>query len=113
MTQRSNVTHEKFLTIEELAKQMLTYFLDEGGHGELFDAAKVLFSTNHEEIAKAFIYEAERMNEVEMLKNGLCSECGSELVNHHIPTTREYPSDDYPICSNTACRTTYLGRAIA
>ena len=72
--QRSNVTLEVFPTIQELAKTMLELLKDNGGHGDLYDAAKVLFSTNHEEIAKAFIYQAEDMNEKAMLAEGLCPE---------------------------------------
>ena len=105
---RSNVTLEKFPTIKELAKTMLTYFLDEGGAGELFDAAKVLYSTSHEEIAHAFIYAAEAMNEEAMRKEGLCPECGGTLVNHHIPATREDPAEDYPECED--CHTDYVRR---
>ena len=97
--QRSNVTHEAFPTIQELAKTMLTYFLNEGSHGELFDAAKVLFSTSHEEIAKAFIYEAERMNDKEMKSQGLCSECGSPL--RYKNNLERYD------CTNPACAISY------
>ena len=105
--QISNATLEAFPTIQQLAKTMLTYLLDEGGAGELFDAAKVLFSTSHEEIAKAFIFQAEEMNDAEMLREAKCSECGCDLDNRHIPATREDPAEDYPICSNSACRATY------
>jgi len=101
--QRSNLTLEVFPTIQELAKTMLTYFLNEGGHGELFDACKVLFSTNHEEIAKAFIFTAEEMNDEEMKLAGLCPECGSELVYKNALEVYS--------CTNQACAMSYTRRA--
>jgi len=95
--------------MKELARTMLIHLTNAGGHGDLFDAAKVLFSTNHEEIAKAFIYEAERMNEEAMLNESLCPECGSELINVCIPATKEDPEENYPEC--TECHDSYVRRA--
>ena len=97
--QRSNVTLEVFPTIQELAKTMLELLKDNGGHGDLFDAAKVLFSTSHEEIAKAFIYQAEDMNDEAMLAEGLCPECGEELIYKN--SLEKYD------CTNTTCAMSY------
>lgn len=99
MTQRSNVTLEPFPTMKELARTMLTHVYNAGGHGELFDTAKVLFSTSHAEIAEAFIFIAEEMSDKEMKKEGLCAECGDSL---------EYKNSlELYNCTNPACALQY------
>jgi len=89
--------------MQELARTMLIHLTNAGGHGDLFGACKVLFSTNHEEIAKAFIYEAERMNDKEMKLAGLCPECGSELVYKNALEVYN--------CTNPECAMSYTRRA--
>ena len=104
---RSNVTCEPMPTLKEGIKSLLDSFMSTQGFRDFHDVTKVIYSTNHEQIVRELIDQMETMNDEAMLSAGLCGDCGSDLVNHHIPATREDPEENYPICSNTACRTTY------
>jgi formate dehydrogenase maturation protein FdhE len=105
MTQRSSVTLEPIPTIQELVKTLLDNFMDNGGHGDFYDLTKVLYSTSHEEIAKALIYQAEDVNERAMLKVGLCPECGSTLEWREIKANRTDPGESWLECQT--CQSGY------
>jgi hypothetical protein len=101
---RSNVTLEQIPTIKESVKTLLENFMQNGGYGDFYDLTKVLYSTSHEDIAKELIYQAEDMNDAAMLAEGLCGDCGTRLINVHLPATREGQAEDYPMCPRCQIR---------
>ena len=109
MQQRSTLTLEVFPTVKEVINTMLDAMMSENGFEYFFDATKVVFSSKHEEILRALIDGMERRNEKAMLENSRCPECSGELVNVHLPATREDPEENYPECSE--CHDSYVRRA--
>ena len=105
---RSNVTCEPLPTLKEGIKALLDSFMSEQGYGDFFDLTKVIYSSNHEQIVRELIDQMEDLNDKAMRAEGLCSECGCGLENHHIPATRESLEENFPICSSPACRATYV-----
>lgn len=99
--QRSNVTLQPFPSIKEVVADLFEGYLSEQGSGDFFDMAKVLYSTSHEDIVKELICQAEEINEREMLREGLCAECGSHL--------RYRPNLERFDCSNPECALSYSG----
>jgi len=109
MQQRSTLTLEVFPTPKEVIDTMLDCFMDSEGFKAFHDATKVVFSSPHEVLLRALIDGMERRNEKAMLENSLCPECSGELVNVHLPATREDPEENYPECSE--CHDSYVKRA--
>lgn len=97
----SNVTSQPFPTLPEVVKEMLELYLNNNSYGDFWDASKVIYQSKHEDIVREVITQMENMSEVEMLKRGLCPNCGTELKYR-------YSLERY-VCPNDDCSLTYEG----
>ena len=98
---RSKFTIEPLPTAEEIYKDMVQLYLDERGYGDLHDVYRVLLSEDPAKIGIELFNVIEDMNEEKMLSEGLCGDCGTDLINVHLPATSEDPEENYlrcPLC---------------
>jgi hypothetical protein len=96
--QNSNATLEPFPTLKDVITTLLNNTMDCGGHGDFWDMCKVIYSSNHEEIVKELISQAEQMNDFAMLQHGRCPECASGLVNRYVAQTEDSPAESWLEC---------------
>ena len=102
---RSKLTLEPLPTAEQIYKDMAQLYLDERGYGDLHDVYRVLLSEDPAKIGIELFNAIEDMNEEKMLSEGLCGDCGTDLINVHFPATREDSQKSYPMCPQ--CLTIY------
>ena len=100
MANRSKLTLEPLPTSEQIYKDMVQISLDVCGYGDLFDVYKVLLPIRPDEIGIQLFSAIEDVNENEMLKNGLCPECGCKLVNKYLPGTMWEPPEFWRECQD-------------
>ena len=95
---KSKLTLEPLPSADQIYKDMVQLYLDERGYGDLFDVYKVLLPIRPDEIGIQLFSVVEDMNENEMLKHGLCPECGCNLVNKYLPGTMQEPPEYWLEC---------------
>jgi hypothetical protein len=103
-----DLTLEPLQSAEKIFQDMVNIYVDEIGFVSLHDVYKVLLPIKPDEIGIQLFSVIEDVNENEMLQNGRCPSCATELVNRYIAVTREDPAESYLECPK--CHDDYVGK---
>lgn len=102
---RSKFTLEPMPTPEEIFKDMVQFYLDNQGYGDLHDVYKVLLPIDPAAIGIQLFSVIEDMNEKKMLENNQCPECSLTLEWREIKANRTDPWESWLECQT--CQTDY------